>query len=340
MRKLSLRLSHFILPFLVIIVALTSQPVWAQKVKSPVYVDLSQTYGYYRGQKLSVERIQKEFPNLSARASHAQMAFDLVFQSSYENIENELRKLLRQQWPTYKKQMHQKLTSTLGSTSISVTQADSFIRTVRLRAEGQIEPPILETLLAYNPEFQNNPAKELLRGFENTFRSKGHSKAKGVDFQIDYPKSWRVKEGKRPNIIKLFTSKNGHGLVSVILSVKNIPLPLGYELTDQEVDEIFSPQGLRETVPDGASFISAQPIILDNQKGGMVIFDQTLQRVDKKISFRSLQFLTIYRNKMIAIQCMVTTKTSNNSDLNKQFSRLEPLFRLMANSFVIQSQYQ
>jgi hypothetical protein len=339
MRKFSFRIFHLMLPFIAMLLTLMPQPVWPQEPKPPLYSDLSQTYGYYRGQKLSIELIQKKFPSLSVSASHAQMAFDLVFKSSYENIEKELRNLLRQQWPKYRRQMHQNLTSNVGSASISMTQARTFIRTVRLRAKGQIDPPILETLLTYNPEFQNNPAKEFLRGFKSTYRTKRHPKAKGVDFQIEYPKSWRAKEGNRPNVIQFFNSKNGRGLESILLMVKNISLPLGYKITERELDDFFSPQELKVMVPKGASFISAQPVVLDNQKGGMMIFDQTLQRVDQKVSIRNLHFITIYKNKMIFIQCMVAAKTGNQDDLKKQFRRLVPLFKLVANSFVIQSQY-
>lgn len=177
MRRTPLRLLHLVLPFMAMLVALMPQPVWPQEPRSPLHSDLSQTYGYYSGQKLSLERIQREFPSLSARALQAQMMFDLVFKSSYENIEKELRKLLHQQWPKYESQMQQKLTMNLGSDSISLTQADAFIRTVRLRAKGQIEPPILETLLTYNPEFLKNPEKEFLRGYKSTYRTRGHPKA-------------------------------------------------------------------------------------------------------------------------------------------------------------------
>ena len=328
-----------LVPLVLLLSISAGNPVWPQEITSPLHSDLSQTYGYYSGQKLSIERIQSEFPTLAARALQAQMAFELVFKSSYENIEKELRKLLGQRWSTSKRQMLQGLTGNPGSVPISMTPADAFIRTVLLRAKGQIETPILETLLTYNPQFQKIPAKEFLRGFKSTFRTKGHSKAKGVDFQIEYPRSWSSKEGKRPNVVKVFTSQNGRGLETILLMVKDIPLPSGYKITEQELDSVFSTQGLKEMIPKGASFISAQPIVLDGNKGGMMVFDQTLQRLDVALPLRGLFFITIYANKMIFIQCMVTSKTENRSDLKQQFRRLEPLFRLVANSFVIQSQY-
>jgi hypothetical protein len=328
--------------FIILIFALsilTENPASSQEVRSSLTSDLTKTYGYYIGQKLSVEKIQNELPTLSARALQAQLEFDLEFKGSYENIEKELQKLFHDRWTKYKSQLRSKFTSNLGSTSISKAQADAFIRTIRLRAKGQISPPILETLLSYNPKFQISPVKELMRGFKNTYRTKGHPKAKGVDFQIDYPRSWRAKEGRRPNVIQLMTSKNGRGLESIILMVKKLPLPSGYKITDQELDELFSQQGLREMLPKGANFISTQPIIMDNHKGGMMVFDQSLQRIDQKIFFRSLHFITLYEKKMIFIQCMVGSQKADQRELTKRFRRLEPLFKLVANSFIIQSQY-
>ena len=318
---------------------IVGNPVWPQEVRSSLPSDLTKTYGYYNGQKLSIERIQKEFPTLSAAAFQAQMEFDLVFKPSYKNIEKELQKLFRQRWTNYKGQLRRKLTNSLGSTSINKIQASAFIRTLRQRAKGKIEPPILETLLTYNPKFQISPVQELLRGFKSSYRTKGHPKAKGVDFQIDFPRSWRPKEGRRPNVIQLMTSKNGRGLESILLMVKKIPLPSGYKFTEQELKDFFSPQGLREMLPKGATFISAQAIVMDNKKGGMVVFDQTLQRIDQKIFIRSLHFITLYENKMIFIQCMVASQKDDQIDLTKRFRQMEPLFKLVANSFIIQSQY-
>jgi hypothetical protein len=328
-----------LVPLVLLLSLWIEHSAWSQEIRPPLHSDLSQAYGYYSGQKLSIERIKSEFPTLSTEASRAQMAFELVFKSSYENIENELRKLLGQRWPVYKRQMTQGLKDNLGSAPISTAQAAIFIRTVRLRAKGKIETPVLETLLSFTPQFQKQPARELLRGFKNTFRTKGQRKAKGVDFQIEYPKSWSSKEGKRPNVIKVFTSRNGRGAETILLMVKDIPLPSDYEITEQELDSIFSTQGLREMIPKGASFISAQPVTLDGKKGGMMVFDQTRQRLDVMLHFRGLFFITMYANKMIFIQCMVASGIENQADLEQQFKRLEPLFRLVANSFVIQSQY-
>lgn len=77
-------------------IALLSQLVLSQQIKSPLYEDLARTYGYYNGQKLSIENVEKQYPALASDALKAQMEFDLVFEPSYVNIEKELRKMLGQ----------------------------------------------------------------------------------------------------------------------------------------------------------------------------------------------------------------------------------------------------
>jgi hypothetical protein len=306
---------------------------------SSLVVDLSQTYGYYKGQKLSIERIQKEFPSLSAMAYQAQLKFDLAYKGSYLAVENKLREMMGEKWPTYKKQIFQRLSSGHETTQITAEQAATFVRTVSLRTKGQIQTPILETLLSYNPVFQRNPAAEMLRGYKETYRTNGHAKARGVDFQIEYPRSWKHKEGKRPHVIKLFVSENGRGQDSMLLMVKDIPLPRGYVISDQELKDFFSTSELKEMIPKGADFISAQPIILDGQRGGMIKFDQSLKRLDKTIFFRAIHYVTIFNNKLIFIQCMVGSFANSSSSLETRFARMAPLFGAVANSFVIQSKY-
>jgi hypothetical protein len=180
-----------------------------------------------------------------------------------------------------------------------------------------MESPVLEIFLTYNPNFQKNPAEEFLYGFTRSYRTKDHAKAKGIDFQIQYPVSWHAKEGQRPNVIQILTSENGRGLDSIVLIVKDIPLPQAYSITEKELDDLFSERSLKETLPEGASFISAKPVILDGRKSGMLVFEQMQQRVDSTVKMRGLQFMTTYKNKMILVQCLTGTVIGSLTDLDK-----------------------
>ncbi len=326
-------LTVLILPFLL----LMHQPVSAQEVRSSLPSDLGRAYGYYTGQKFSIERIKQLYPALAGEAAKAQARFDVVFKASYDNIGKELKAGLGPRWDAYEKQLSDQLTTSLAS--LDQAAAENFIREVGLRAKGQIESPVLETLLTYNPEFQNDPAKEFLSGFTQIYRTKDHPKAKGVDFQIQYPRSWRAKEGLRPNVIQLITSQNGRGFENTALMVKDIDLPRGYVVTEEELDDFFSPEEMRDMVPEEATFISAKPVVIDRHKGGMIVWEQIAQRVDRKVYTRNVQFVTLYKNKMLFLQCMVGSVSDDPASLRATFEKYEPLFKLIANSFVIQDQY-
>ena len=138
----------------------------------------------------------------------------------------------------------------------------------------------------------------------------------------------------------MFTSENGRGLESFGLMVMDIPIPLDYTLTEQDLDDFFVESELKGMIPEGGKFISTKPIVLDNHKGFMIIYEDTVQRVDITITMRALVFITIYERKMIWINCAVSTLPGEEDKLQERFNRFEPLFKMIANSFIIQGQYQ
>ncbi|MBU4231584.1 MAG: hypothetical protein L6277_07940 [Desulfobacterales bacterium] len=312
-----------------------SQPT---QEKSPLIEDLSKTLGFCMGQRFTLERIKKTFPDLALPAQKAMLEFKASFGSAEENIIKVLQGMLKKQYSEYSIKMKNQIQSIFSSQQLNRQDATKFLSEVESRAKGQIPSSVLETLLTYR--FIDNPAEEFLRGYTRVFRTKDHPKAKGCDFQISYPASWRPKEGERPNIIQKFISQNGHGLEVVMLMVKDLSLPPGYKPSHQELEEFFTEKDLMEMVPEGARVISAKPIVLDNHKGGMILFDQTLQRLDMTITMRSLHFITISSGKMIFMQCMVSTLPGKEAELQERFNRFEPLFKLMANRFILQDQYK
>jgi len=125
-----------------------------------------------------------------------------------------------------------------------------------------------------------------------------------------------------------------------LLMVKDIPIPLDYTLTEQDIDDFFVESNLKEMIPEGGKFISAKLIILEDHKGAMIIYDDIVQRVDITTITRNLVFITIYDGKIIWIGCSVLALPGEESELKERFNRFEPLFKMIANTFIIQEQYQ
>jgi hypothetical protein len=324
----------------IIIVTLLPRALGQSDIKAPLYIDLSKTHGFCLGQQFSIEHIQQQFPELAAQATKAQLEFDLVFQPAYENIRKILYNLAADKMQESENQLRNLVADKFKASPVSKQDALAFINLVSLRAKGKIDSPFLETLLIYHPEFEKDPALEYMQGFTQTYQTKGHPKAMGINFQIQYPKSWEAKEADRPNTIQMITSENGRGFNYIALMVRDIALPKGYKMTQAEIKEIFAPKSLQTTIPKGGTFISAKSVVLDGRQGGMIIFDQDVQRLDVTVKFRNIQFVTFYNNKLIMIHCASGTSDNTTSSLEAKFKKVESLFKLVGNSFVLQNQYQ
>ena len=309
-----------------------------QATQAPLDSDLARAYGFINGQRFQLSRIKNEYPDLGVLAQKAELEFQAAFGQAERQIEKVLQEMAADGYADFVAQMKERIRITLSSQPMSREIAVSFITEVEQRAKGQISSPVLETLLTY--QFKERPAEELVRGYSRVFRTKDHPKAKGVDFQIRYPTSWRSAEGERPNVIQKFVSENGRGSEMILLMVKDIPIPAGYKVTRKELDEFFNYKDLTEMVPTNATVLSVKPIVLEGQKGGMLIYDQTLQRLDITLKSRSLSFVTILSNKMVFLQCVVSTPLVNETEMLQRFSRLEPLFKWVGNSFVVPGRYE
>ncbi len=324
--------------FIFLVLVAHTQTVSAQTFESSLFTDLSKTLGFIMGQRFCLNLIKTEYPNLALQAQVVETEFETSFGNAEKNIKFAIQERLKEEYPEFLETLEKQGNALLSSLQLNQEVAANVIAEVELRARGEIPSPVLETLLTY--QFINWPIEEFTLGYNRVFRTKNHPKAKDVDFQIRYPISWRPEEGERPNIIQKFTSENGRGLEGFSLLVMDIPIPLGYTLTEQDLDDLFVEIELKGMTPEGRKFISAKPIVLDKHKGAMIIYDYTGHRVDITLTTRNLIFLTIYERKMIQIFCSVSALPGEESELEERFNLFEPLFKMIANTFIIQEQYK
>jgi hypothetical protein len=304
--------------------------------------DIGQTYGFCLGQSLALDAIGKKFPEISQQARIGKLQFDASFGASITNMEAFMARR-DDEWAKAKSELRDKIATTIASQTLTPDSAKKFVETVAKRAKGEIPSPVIETLLTFHPSYISKPASEFADGYKARFTSDGSGKAKGVRFHLDYPKSWSSADGDRPNIVRKFRSQNGRGFEMITVSV--MPLfPPGQKLTDKEVEEMFAefatPKGLKEMLPDGASFVAGGPIRLDGRPGIFQKYYHKWQQLDLTLSSRTVTYTGYYQTSMIQIQCMVTSEAKDEQNQKQRFDKLEPLFKLVANSFVIESQWK
>lgn len=332
-----------------------AQNTFAEAPKESIYIDLSKTLGFIMGQRFSLNRIKVEYPALSLHIKKAELEFNTTFGIAEKNIEKALRGLLKDKYPEYIAAMKKQLDTTLKSQRISQDIAVQFLDEVESRAKGKIPSPMLETLLSY--QFKERPANEFARGFKRIYRTNGHRKAKGLDLQIEYAKSWSKREGNRPNVIQFFSSNNGRGPAYALIMTRDIVKEAQDELTREDIkalktlegnkelaSEVFSENSLRE-MANGMGMtnvrnINTKRIVIDRWPGAVLEFTGDQQRLDLTMTMYNRMYIAIYKNYMIFLQCQVGKLPSETEDaLKTKISQFAPLFRFMANSLVIQSQY-
>jgi hypothetical protein len=290
--------------FSILLFFLTAINVFGQttdNITKPKYIRVSEAYGYITGQEYSLNLIKEEFPQFEMNILKAQLSFNSTFGKSKEGMKKYLAEYLGQnEFTDYEDKLISEIKKMISNQSLTEEIALNFISEVESRAKGNIASTVLETILSF--QFFDIPQDELTSGFTTTFKTKGHLKSKNTDWQIKVPKSWKAEEADRPNIIQKFTSDYGSGNQSIMLMVKEMPLPEGYKITKEEINVIFTEKEMKDMVPDGGKFISFTKMTLDNNIGGMMEYEQTMERLELIFKVRMVQFMFIRGNKMYFLQ--------------------------------------
>jgi hypothetical protein len=296
-----------------------------------------QAYGFVRGQQLSLERISQKFPDLSLQVKRVSLGFQsCALGEGFESLRSELAKSWGSQWGRISGELESQLATTVGRQTMSRDQCTAFIAEVENRARGIMDEKWRAALLSSNRRYAERPELEFAEGWRQTFTTRGHPKAKGVDLTVSLPASWQSREGARPNVIQAFDFQLERGHVGCSIMVKQLP----QAPTKEEAEAFFLPEEMKEMLPDGATFVEAKQMVLDGSPAGMLVLDQSIRRLDFAIQIRMTQFVTIQRDAMIFIQFATSGKEGDAKVGRELSAQFMPLFRLIANSLVLSDKYR
>ena len=124
-----------------------------------------------------------------------------------------------------------------------------------------------------------------------------------------------------------------------MLMVKDIPVSKGTKISNQEKNDFFTEKEIKLMVPNEAKFISFSKMTLDSNIGGMLEMEQTVSRLDLNLKMRMVQFMFIRGSKIYTLTGTVSTANMED-DLAPEMDKYLPLFRLVANSIVVNDQYK
>ena len=301
---------------------------------------MSRTYGYYIGQTYTLDNIKKKYPNMQNEILLIKNDFDLKYLKSIKDIEQFFTKnMSKKQWSDLQKMVKDGIKKQLN-TNISYEESLEAIQVVKARIKGDIESPVIETLLMFNPNYQKNPIEELNDKFIQTYNSKDNPKAKGVDFSVKVPKSWKSQEANRPNIVRKFTSNNGYiiedtFIENIMILVYDLPIEVK-KLTSQDVTDVCN------DIPENSVLRECKTTTLENLPVVVQRLKLNIKRLENSMNIEIIQYNIYFKNKVIMIQGQVGAMNEKISEktLLERFEKFKPVFNYVANSLMINNLYK
>ena len=311
------------------------------KITNQSVDEMAQTYGFVQGQQASLKALMGKFPDHAQTFTTVKARFELAFEAAVTNI-NRLLAENNKTWATTKAAIDKQLAANTKTPDVTLQQALDFAKTVESRVDGKMPSPFLQTLLMCRPDFRASPSEEFSRGFKTRYNCDGAGKAKGIRFGINYPLSWKALEGSRPNMVHKFISENGRGVEQVMVGVKPLPPETMTELqTEKQLADFFSASSMKEITPDGAVFLKSDKVKIDGITGATLESITQLQRLTDNFKFRSITYYLIVQTNLVTLGCATGGESSmSDAELETSFQKYLPLFKMMANSFSLNNQWE
>ena len=165
----------------------------------------------------------------------------------------------------------------------------------------------------------------------NVYKSNGHPKAKGLNFEIRTPLGFEQDEADRPNIVQKWSKDrtDNNKFVQFLILVYDLPEELIGVPTD-EIKDYFKNGGAEEmSAMEGAS--NAKYFVIDNFPGSIVDTKLSGERLSFTFTLYGIMTQTFVGNHVY--QMMIQSPNKDVLEKNRG------LFYLLSNSVVFPDQY-
>jgi hypothetical protein len=296
---------------------------------------LAEAHSFVVGQECSLALIKRDFPDLTREVTKASMGFEAsALGEGHRGVQKILSERFGDEWSNFDATLTKQLEAEIDNQVITRDDAIRFLAEVKARASGKIPDKFRATLLAFNPKYLKNPAREFIDGWTQTFESNGHPKSKGANFKFSYPASWTAAEGDRPNVIKKFRSE-GFGFQTAGIVTKKLPLNDGTTLTEQDQFKLLSPEMLQSFLPPRATFIDAQTTRIDGNPAGILEYKMFGERAGIRFPMCAWTVYFIVGDTLVHIQFATSSPPGSETDAANRMNEFRPLYSLMASSVVL-----
>ncbi|MEZ0538943.1 caspase family protein [Fibrella arboris] len=319
----------------------TKTKIAEDNISEDEFFQLADTYSYYLSQSYSIKTLSDKFPILRFDLIIAEAKWKNSFLVSVNRIIENMKKIVpNEAWEQFNIELEEGIKKQIDGLDISFDETLSVIGDLNLRAQGIMPQPYCAAFINNIPEIADNPIMEYIKNFKQSIGSSNWKKSKGLNFIIEYPRSWTIRDGKRPNV--LWLAKN---YFKNIISTSTVQLIS--DIYDIDIDSVESTQA--EEVADAileeenviSSFSAQSPenvnfkrVVIDGCFGAVADFDGTFNQLDTTIKYYCRVYLAVYSNYITTVNFQVNIASMKMDRLyyNKYFD-------LIMNSFVVKNRY-
>ena len=340
---------------LIIVLLILNHTLFSQTKDKDYYTDIAKAMGYYLGMELTLDLIVEKYPALSQEAMIAKMNLKIAHEKSMENMESIYEQASGENVDLFKNEIINKILTEYDYANFSSYEATAYLHNFgeeRIKGNHELYGDFVGILLSHNSYYQSNPAKEFLDDYKNIFHTDNHSKSKGLNVSISYPKSWSSQEGKRPNIITLIQNSNKDCLATLVvgdllsemgetyssLSNEDIEYLKSAEFANEMINEFEDPKeyllsvGLKNVTDTDSkrTTIDSQPAIIIKGRGNK-------STVLGDLDVYMINYIIIYEYYMINIGVMISL--NEQDDPQDHINKYDLLSKLIASSLIIKDQW-
>jgi hypothetical protein len=322
------------------------------------YHKVAQGLGYYYGVEISIIAISQKYPDLAKRAQLCELNFQLAHKGAKDELEKVFAKYYDNDEHTFRDVIMTEADKRFDINSLTYKESVDFLNNFdneRINGSSGIYGDFIDILLSHNPTYLAIPAKEFLNGYRKKLETEGHPKSKGLNLSIEYPRSWKKKEGNRPNIIYNISNNKGSCTMTflcrdilaemkskgITASKEEIQYIKSKEYSEELLNTTFTLDYVKEFLESTGienlkeheykkTKVDGQPALVMSATGFFAI-------EDIKMDVRSINYIVIFENYIINIGAMINGLENNLTDERK---KVEPLIQFIINSIVIKNKWK
>jgi hypothetical protein len=299
-------------------------------------IGLAGAYGFLIAQNFGLDKIEKEFPELSRRVRLARLMFDASYGDATEKVEKRFVELFKDQNVNeVLDQLKGKVIEEYENEKLSREDAEKFIETVERRSKGDIESERAKRFI-HGVIFEGSPEKEFA-SHEVQYDLSGHSKSKGLNIIVKMPYSWVSKESSFPNTLKTWSSVGGVGDGFLGLEIHKLD---GANISKEDVQK-SSKSGV---VPGGivgknALKLKVAYTEISRLPALMVDSEEISERLGDKFFTVGKRLIAYNKDKVLILNCMTAGAQKDEEQIRKNFERIGPLCKVFYISLVVKNMY-